>query len=329
MEGGRIQSCDASGNAAALSLGYGDSTILSLTDTAIQMNAPLRVKSYYIDSLVARKTKVLDTLIVLGPIRGGQACGSLRIKTSEGRVDIGSTHWGFMHFYTDRPKFYFNKPLSVDSGKITSYPRIPLQLQTYNTTRMYLDTTGNVGIGTSIPRQKLHIVGGGLKVGNSVNAYERSRSVIQFGDSNYVQIGEWDNDDWLSFKANRFIFDGNKIGVKTLNPQATLDVDGDFHANEISTPQLTAGVVYVQTQGADFVFDDAYNLLPLNDLEKYVNAKKHLPDLQPAVEMQQNGISVGDMQTLLLQKIEELTLYIIQQDKEIRILQEKVKQLEQ
>ena len=329
VEGGRIQSCDASGNAAALSLGYGDSTILSLTDTAIQMNAPLRVKSYYIDSLVARKTKVLDTLIVLGPIRGGQACGSLRIKTSEGRVDIGSTHWGFMHFYTDRPKFYFNKPLSVDSGKITSYPRIPLQLQTYNTTRMYLDTTGNVGIGTSIPRQKLHIVGGGLKVGNSVNAYERSRSVIQFGDSNYVQIGEWDNDDWLSFKANRFIFDGNKIGVKTLNPQATLDVDGDFHANEISTPQLTAGVVYVQTQGADFVFDDAYNLLPLNDLEKYVNAKKHLPDLQPAVEMQQNGISVGDMQTLLLQKIEELTLYIIQQDKEIRILQEKVKQLEQ
>ena len=60
-----------------------------------------------------------------------------------------------------------------------------------------------------------------------------------------------------------------------------------------------------------------------------MNVEKHLPDLQPAVEMQQNGISVGDMQTLLLQKIEELTLYIIQQDKEIRILQEKVKQLEQ
>ena len=240
VEGGKIQSSDASGNASALSLGYGDSTILSLTDTAIQLNAPL-----------ANNVKISDTLTVLGPIRGGQTCGSLRIKTSEGRVDIGSTHWGFMHFYTDRPKFYFNKPLSVDSGKITSYPRIPLQLQTFNTTRIYLDTTGNVGIGT-------------------------------------------------------------------VNPEYKLDVNGTIRAT---------GVKVRTSSGADFVFEPDYNLKPLPDVESFISTYNHLPEIPSANEMKEDGVDINEMQIKLLQKIEELTLYIIEQDKQIKALQETLENL--
>jgi len=63
-------------------------------------------------------------------------------------------------------------------------------------------------------------------------------------------------------------------------------------------------------------------LLPLNELEKYVNVNKHLPEIETADEMQKNGINIGETQTKLLQKIEELTLYIIDQNKRIRTLEE-------
>ena len=219
-----------------------------MTDTIVCLNAPLHVQSLRTDTIKANATRVVvpDSLTVLGPIRGGQACGSLRIKTTEGRVDIGSTHWGFMHFYTDRPKFYFNKPLSVDSGKITSYPRIPLQLQTFNTTRIYLDTTGNVGIGT-------------------------------------------------------------------VNPEYKLDVNGTIRAT---------GVKVRTSSGADFVFESDYKLKPLSDVETFISTYNHLPEVPSAEDMKSEGIDVSDMQIKLLQKIEELTLYIIEQDKQIKALQE-------
>ncbi len=248
LAAGLLRSSSINGNPPPLSLAYGDSTILSLTDTIVCLNAPLHVQSLRTDTIKANATRVVvpDSLTVLGPIRGGQACGSLRIKTTEGRVDIGSTHWGFMHFYTDRPKFYFNKPLSVDSGKITSYPRIPLQLQTFNTTRIYLDTTGNVGIGT-------------------------------------------------------------------VNPEYKLDVNGTIRAT---------GVKVRTSSGADFVFESDYKLKPLSDVETFISTYNHLPEVPSAEDMKSEGIDVSDMQIKLLQKIEELTLYIIEQDKQIKALQE-------
>lgn len=102
-----------------------------------------------------------------------------------------------------------------------------------------------------------------------------------------------------------------------LNPTYKLDVAGKIRADEIT----------VNTNGADFVFGKDYNLRPLNEVENFVKINKHLPDIAPASEMQTNGISMGDMNAKLLQKIEELTLYLIMQNKLNEQQSEEIKSL--
>ncbi|MDR1679194.1 MAG: hypothetical protein LBR81_05380 [Prevotellaceae bacterium] len=105
-----------------------------------------------------------------------------------------------------------------------------------------------------------------------------------------------------------------KIGINVVNPQYTLDVNGTIRAKEVLV-NLEAG--------ADFVFEDNYSLMKLDELDEYVKTNKHLPDVAPAAVMESEGISVSEMNALLLRKIEELTLYIIAQDKRIGELERK------
>ncbi len=67
--------------------------------------------------------------------------------------------------------------------------------------------------------------------------------------------------------------------------------------------------------GADFVFANDYCLRPLKEVEQFITTNKHLPDVAPADSMVQNRVNMGEMQIRLLQKIEELTLYMIEQEK--------------
>ena len=87
---------------------------------------------------------------------------------------------------------------------------------------------------------------------------------------------------------------------------------------------------------ADYVFADDYQLKPLEDLAKYIKSNKHLPDVPTTDEVARNGIELGAMNAKLLQKIEELHLYILQQQKQndeqnksIEILQKQVTELNQ
>lgn len=109
----------------------------------------------------------------------------------------------------------------------------------------------------------------------------------------------------------------NRVGIGNSNPRSTLDVNGTIRANEI----------LVETTGADFVFADNYRLRPLSEVEAFISENKHLPEIQSAQEMQENGVSVSKLQTQLLQKIEELTLYLIQQEETIQELRQEVEQL--
>ena len=72
------------------------------------------------------------------------------------------------------------------------------------------------------------------------------------------------------------------------------------------------------TPTADFVFEDNYNLPTLKSIEKHIKEKKHLPEIASAKEMEKNGVNVGKFQIQLLQKIEELTLYTIDQEKKLK-----------
>ncbi|CAM4112687.1 hypothetical protein SAMN06265348_103299 [Pedobacter westerhofensis] len=103
----------------------------------------------------------------------------------------------------------------------------------------------------------------------------------------------------------------------TSAPQYKLDVIGTIRSREIK----------VDIDGADFVFDDNYRLRTVDDLEKFVKVNKHLPDVASAKEMKKNGADLGDLNSVLLQKIEELTLYMIKQNKKIIDLEKKMKSL--
>jgi hypothetical protein len=80
--------------------------------------------------------------------------------------------------------------------------------------------------------------------------------------------------------------------------------------------------------GADFVFEKKYNLPSLNFLDNYIKENKHLPEIASAKEMQANGINLSEMNIKLLQKVEEMTLYMIDMKKENEKENEKIKALE-
>lgn len=96
------------------------------------------------------------------------------------------------------------------------------------------------------------------------------------------------------------------VGIGTTTPDYKLDVIGTIRTQELK----------VDMQGADFVFEDDYNLRPLDEVEAFVKENKHLPEIAPAAEMQANGVNQSEMNQKLLQKIEELTLYMIEIKKE-------------
>ena len=103
--------------------------------------------------------------------------------------------------------------------------------------------------------------------------------------------------------AERVFFkpDG-RVGIGTRFPQSKLAVNGTITAKEVN----------VTVSGwSDFVFDSSYALKPLNEVEKSIKLHKHLEGIPTAKEVAANGVSVGEMQAKLLQKTEELTLYLI------------------
>jgi len=102
-----------------------------------------------------------------------------------------------------------------------------------------------------------------------------------------------------------------KVGIGTTNPQSMLAVNGTVTAKE---------VVVTLTGWSDYVFDDNYKLMSLNELEKSIKTDKHLPGIPSADEVKKNGVSIGDMQAKLLQKVEELTLHVIEQNKKLENL---------
>lgn len=104
------------------------------------------------------------------------------------------------------------------------------------------------------------------------------------------------------------IFAGN-VGIGTENPQAKLDVRGTISATEVKVQVLT---------GADHVFNQEGNLRSLSEVESFIKEHKHLPEIQSEKQMQEEGINMNEFQIKLLQKIEELTLYVIQQEKRLQ-----------
>lgn len=110
--------------------------------------------------------------------------------------------------------------------------------------------------------------------------------------------------------------DGNGMWMKIFNNK-TMKMDGKLFAKEIE----------VKTNvWADYVFKPDYKLMPLDELEGFIKANNHLPNIPTEAEVKTDGINVAEMNAKLLQKVEELTLYVIEQQKRIDLLENKGKQ---
>ncbi len=154
--------------------------------------------------------------------------------------------------------------------------------------------------------------GTSITVGNSV--YDVKTEIADHINSHGLNLA---NNLWVKGVQNNY-FAGN-VGIGTIAPQHKLDVAGTIRAREVKV-ELTAG--------ADFVFHENYDLMSLSEVKSFVKFNKHLPDIPSEREMIENGLNMNEFQIKLLQKIEELTLYMIQQQEQIAGQKEQIEKLE-
>ena len=194
--------------------------------------------------------------------------------------------------------------------------------------RLTIDNTGRVGIGTVSPTAKLHLYYNSsvsvpqLLLYESANDYAR----LSFQNTNttsYFTIAGSPNTTTATSRLNFYysawgdimtILGNGKVGIGTTNPQYQLSVNGTIQAK----------LVRVETGWADYVFNNDYKLRSLDELEQYINTHKHLPGVASAAEVEKDGMEVGAMNKAMMEKIEELTLYVIQLSKENKQLKNEI-----
>ncbi len=112
---------------------------------------------------------------------------------------------------------------------------------------------------------------------------------------------------------------GGKVGIGTTSPDYELTVKGKIHAEEVK--------IDLSVPAPDYVFKKEYKLLSLEEVQAYINKNGHLPNIPSAEVMETEGVELGAMEMKLLEKIEELTLYILEQGKDVKMLKKEIKKL--
>jgi hypothetical protein len=212
---------------------------------------------------------------------------------------------------------------------------------------LFVQHGGNVAIGTTNPQNKFHIKDGGdqyagirftptdgsnsnlvagfrgtglaLAGGGSISSTYRSYIFLQ---DEYIQFSTRPGTTGTggSVTERMRIMNNGDVAIGTTDPKGyKLAVAGKIVAEEV--------VVKLQGEWPDFVFSSTYNLRSLAEVELHINTHGHLPEVPNAQEVEENGIGLAEMNALLLKKMEELTLYVIEQSKRIEALEKENQQL--
>ncbi|MEJ1242204.1 hypothetical protein WBG78_28910 [Chryseolinea sp. T2] len=170
--------------------------------------------------------------------------------------------------------------------------------------KMTIDYTGYVGIGSTAP---VNVV----QIGNNPSGFSGNDFVFSNGNgalAMHNDVGNtyfWGKKD-ISIRPNGsmaiYATTSGNVGIGTATVDSRLTVNGKIKAEEIQV------VVDVP---ADYVFAPEYELMDLSEVSKYVDENKHLPNVPSAKELKERGWNVGEMNNRLLEKVEELTLYLI------------------
>ncbi|MGF7076232.1 hypothetical protein [Mucilaginibacter sp. 3215] len=213
---------------------------------------------------------------------------------------------------------------------------------------IYNSNTGNVGIGTSTPKAILDMgkplnpgqvstilarlsegysAGGGTYLGTVGYNTQPSGTITDVTDVKSFAIehsfygstnssinflrGGGTTGGSISFNTNdntekmRILYNGN-VGIGIAHPKNKLDVNGTVHARQVQ----------IDLNGwADYVFKPTYQLPALSDVKSYIDHNQHLPDIPSEQEILKDGLNVGEMNKLLMKKVEELTLYLIENER--------------
>lgn len=213
-----------------------------------------------------------------------------------------------------------------DNTKIGTSASYPLIFETNLSERLRIAGDGKVGIGTTSPTLANLVVYGnqgiaidGNNAASQLNFYNSGTVLGSIGKGNYaVTSADQTGVSMYSVGAMSFASGGQsermriasngKVGIGTDNPDELLSVKGTIHSQEVK----------VDLAGwSDYVFKPTYKLPSLSSIKTYIDKNQHLPEVPSEEEMMKNGLKVGEMNKLMMKKVEELTLYLIEKDKQM------------
>lgn len=279
-------------------------------------------------------------------------------------TQVGAQDSSWAHIYSDRPNFIFNKPVYSMNGFLSYNSTLNLEAASGYYVQIQ-PRSSSYGLilreYNSSDYGNIEVTSSGLGLGYNTSGYHML--INTSGNVNFANQVEMNFNKWFGFGTraegyNRLLFhhtgthgyidykdnlhfraDKNWISALTLYGDGSVGVG--FGTTYTAGQYLTQGYKFAvngkilcegvkcitDVPNSDFVFESDYKLMDLHKVEKFVKENKHLPEVPSSEDFKQNGYNMGEFDDIMLRKVEQLTLYIIEQNKKIAELQEQLNSL--